>query len=171
MSLESNTWKEHKYAISDYFTAKDNIYRGTGLEGIINRNTLADVGLGLLLSGGIDSSLIASRISDKNISTYTVGFDSNKFDETSDANAIASHLGLSNTSVMMKGELNIDFTSLVRAFDQPIADPSIMNELYKNINKSGLKVVLGGDGGDELFNGYKYMTVFVNVIYKFSHST
>ena len=120
----------------------------------------ADVPVGILLSGGIDSSLVtamASRIS-KNVKTFTITFPGHKkFDESKYAEIVANHFGTDHIK-LSGSEVSIqDFIDLSMQFDEPMADSSsIPTYLVSKLIREHCTVALGGDGGDELFGGYPY---------------
>ena len=131
------------------------------LRAAVREQLQADVPVAVLLSGGVDSSLvtaIASKVSPDPIRTYSVsmrGFP--RFDEAKYARAIASHFGTQHT------ELSVDPSSvgvidaLAQQYDEPIYDSSMIPTylLAQTVSRE-CKVVLGGDGGDELFGGYRW---------------
>ena len=124
----------------------------------------ADVPVGILLSGGVDSSLItaiASRYS-SNIQTFSVGFkNSPKYNEVEYAQLIANHFGTNHTELYVENNNSEDIPKLAAQFDEPMADSSILPTylVCKSIKKH-CKVALGGDGGDELFGGYPHYKDF-----------
>jgi asparagine synthase (glutamine-hydrolysing) len=130
------------------------------LESSIKQQMVADVPVGVLLSGGVDSSLItaiAARNTER-LKTFTVRFPgSGKLDETKHARLIAKkfnteHVELDASSV--KPDLLI---KLARQFDEPIVDSSMIPTfLVSQLVQKHCKVVLGGDGADELFGGYEH---------------
>ena len=130
------------------------------LESSINQQMIADVPVGVLLSGGVDSSLItaiASRNS-SNLKAFTVRFpNSGKFDETEHARLIANTF---NTEHVELDASNVDpeiLYILARQFDEPIVDSSIIPTfLVSQLVQKHCKVVLSGDGADELFGGYDH---------------
>ena len=120
----------------------------------------ADLPVGILLSGGVDSSLIAALASQssKDISTYTASFPQwGSYDESDHARVIAQKFGLTHTEVEVDlAEVNV-IEKLAKQFDDPISDSSMIPTfLLTHEVKKYTTVVLGGDGGDELFGGYKH---------------
>lgn len=128
------------------------------LENSVRRQLVADVEVGLLLSGGVDSSLVtalAARNFEK-IKTFTVGFqDYSEFDETKHAALIADYFQTDHTVLQADDVQPEIFQVLARQFDEPIIDSSMIPTFLvtQQISKY-CKVALGGDGGDELFGGY-----------------
>lgn len=124
----------------------------------IDRTLIADVPVGILLSGGIDSSLVAAFASKTtpSLKAFTIGFDDAQFDELDYAKKIAAHLGLEHHHLMMKSH---DLVSYLDAFignyDEPFADSSAFPTMaVSELARQEVKVALCGDGGDELFAGY-----------------
>jgi hypothetical protein len=121
--------------------------------------TIADRPLGVLLSGGIDSTVVASRLAQQRMTsyrTYTAAFPGSDMDESPAARETAAALGLPNTPIIVPDHLEHDFSRIVAALDEPFADPSSFPSWYlaREVSRE-VKVVLAGDGGDELFAGYK----------------
>jgi len=136
--------------------------QGSWLEALdesVRMRTIADRPLGVLLSGGIDSTVVASRLAQQRMTsyrTYTAAFPGSDMDESPAARETAAALGLPNTSIVIPHELDQDFARIVAALDEPFADPSSFPSWYlaREVSRE-VKVVLAGDGGDELFAGYK----------------
>ena len=120
----------------------------------------SDVPVGLFLSGGIDSSLLAAtwrRIRPNDtIRTFTVGFDDPSYDESGPARAMAEHIDADHKEIRVgEGDMVAEIDRVWDHLSEPFADPSIIpTALLCRVARKELKVVLGGDGGDELGAGY-----------------
>lgn len=124
-----------------------------------NLRMIADVPVGVFLSGGIDSSLVAAivqKYSKMPINTFTIGFEDKKYDESNYAKEIAKYLGTNHTELICNKEDALAIImKLPKIFDEPFADSSaIPTVLVSELAKKQVSVVLSGDGGDELFCGY-----------------
>jgi asparagine synthase (glutamine-hydrolysing) len=124
----------------------------------VRRQLVADVPVGLLLSGGVDSSVItalAARAA-PDVRTFTVGFPgAGVFDERPHARLVAAHFGTRHTE-LEAGDVSPELLPLLaRQFDNPVIDSSMLpTYLVTKLVKAHCAVALGGDGGDELFGGY-----------------
>ncbi len=128
-------------------------------EDAVRKRMIADVPVGVLLSGGIDSSLvtaIAQKYSATPVRTYTIGFDTKEENEALYARDVAHALGTDHTELYI-GEKEL-FELLKDApvyYDEPFADPSLLpTMLVSKLARQDVAVVLSGDGGDELYCGY-----------------
>ena len=119
----------------------------------------ADVPIGALLSGGIDSSAVvalAQRESDRPLRTYSIGFDVGEYNEAPAAARVAKHLGTEHTEMMVSGAEALDvIPRLPELFDEPLANPSqVPTYLVCHLARREVVVALSGDGGDEVLGGY-----------------
>jgi asparagine synthase (glutamine-hydrolysing) len=132
------------------------------LEGVladaVRSHLVSDVPLGAFLSGGIDSSLVVAlmaRAMDRPVTTFTVGFDEASHDELPHARRIAQHLGTDHHEFVVRPDALAILDRLIWHFDEPFADASAIPTWYvSEMAARHVKVVLSGDGGDELFGGY-----------------
>jgi asparagine synthase (glutamine-hydrolysing) len=127
----------------------------------VGRRLVADVEVGALLSGGVDSSLmvgIVRRRMHRTLKTFTIGFDDPAFDERPYARRMARHFGSEHHEQRLSLSEGPSLISpLLRRMAQPFGDASLMpTALVSRLAASRVKVVLSGDGGDELFCGYHH---------------
>ena len=124
----------------------------------------------LLLSGGVDSSLVSEYLTKKGIKkSFSVGFPDNpEFDESNDAMKVANYLDLDHSILNFTCEDYFkQIKNLNNIYEQPLGDSSSLptSLLMKVISENGFKIAYGGDGGDELFFGYKRHKKFGDVFY------
>lgn len=130
------------------------------LEDAVRRQLVADVPVGVLLSGGVDSSLVTAMAvrAAPRVKTFTVRFPgSGEHDETEHARLIARHFGTEHLELEAEpGSVDL-LDLLARQYDEPMADSSMIpTYLVSRLVRQHCTVVLGGDGGDELFGGYTH---------------
>lgn len=180
-SGEYLVFKDGHYEVKRYFDlldARPNIITDKdeaihALEALLNESISirinADQPIASLLSGGIDSATINSYAlqSGVNMQTYTLGYkDFAKYDERANAKETADFLGLKNRAVEISQNDFIDASDKVLdALDEPLNDPASvpLYLLFEQIKKDGYKVVLSGEGSDELFLGYRQYFEFLDI--------
>lgn len=126
---------------------------------VVERQLVADVPVGVFLSGGIDSSAVtAAAVSGrKNINTFNVGFDVPRYDETEYAREVSRHLQTSHETFRLSGTASATdlLPKLLWHLDEPFADATILPTfLLSEMTRRRVTVALSGEGGDELFTGY-----------------
>ncbi|MHB0993932.1 MAG: asparagine synthase (glutamine-hydrolyzing) [Sulfurovum sp.] len=130
-----------------------------------NLRMISDVPVGTFLSGGIDSSLVTALLQKNNeekISTFTIGFEDERYNEAQYAQKIAEYLGTNHTEYYCTKQdaLNI-IPVLPKMYDEPFGDSSVIpTALVSKLAKEKVSVVLSGDGGDEAFCGYSSYELF-----------
>jgi asparagine synthase (glutamine-hydrolysing) len=123
------------------------------LEKSTKAQMVSDVPLGTFLSGGVDSSMVASFMG--RATAFSIGFDDASYDELPYARAVAGHLGMNLHAEIVKPDVAGLFEQLMYHLDDPIADFSIFPTfLLSKLAREHVTVALSGDGGDELFGGY-----------------
>jgi asparagine synthase (glutamine-hydrolysing) len=140
-------WRDH--ASSFYETLKNSV----------QQELVSDVPVGVLLSGGIDSSTIAALMVDLypgTVDSFSVGFEEASFDESRYARMVAERLGTRHNELILTSKMVAQMVPTITDFlDEPFGDSSLIPTYFLSLFVRGyVKVVLGGDGGDELFAGY-----------------
>jgi asparagine synthase (glutamine-hydrolysing) len=168
--------REHEYwSVRDIFDGHEAVSLREELsrmpdEGVLERaesslqkafeyRMVADVPVGVFLSGGIDSSLVAAilvRRSGFGLRTFTIGYGASEFDETRYASQVAKALGSEHTELIVSPKAALDAASeLPEIADEPIGDSSLIPTLMvSRLARAHVKVALSADGADELFGGY-----------------
>ncbi len=124
----------------------------------VRRRLVSDVPVGAFLSGGLDSSAVVAMmagLSSEPVRTYTIGFEEKGFSEVEDARAVARHFGTRHHEYSVRADAVEILPDLVWHLDEPFGDSSAVPSWYvAKMAAQDVKVVLSGDGGDELFAGY-----------------
>ncbi len=167
--FENGEIKEHCYWDFTFGKTEDHPVEDyiQGIRQHINRaveeRLMADVPLGAMLSGGVDSSIITgimSQLMNEPVKTFAVGFDVPGYSELPYARLVAQHFGTEHHDLIVKcSDLSAYWPLLTWHRDEPVSEPSDIGVyLVSKLAKQYVKVVLSGEGGDELFAGYpKYI--------------
>jgi asparagine synthase (glutamine-hydrolysing) len=153
-----------KWAQSNAFT-RDRTLEGTAhslrelLSDSVRMRLVSDVPLGILLSGGIDSSAVAAfavQHATEKVKTFSIGFEEDSFDESRFARLAAQRLGTEHYEATLSVETAADLISDIGSWlDEPLSDGSLIpTYMLARFVRHHVTVALGGDGGDELFAGY-----------------
>ncbi|HEY0322455.1 MAG TPA: asparagine synthase (glutamine-hydrolyzing) [Pyrinomonadaceae bacterium] len=129
------------------------------LQDSVRMRLVSDVPLGVLLSGGVDSSTIAAlavRSSSETVKTFSISFAEASYDESKYARAVAKFLGTDHHEERLSVDLAANLVGEIGSWmDEPFSDPSLVpTYLLSRFTRKHVTVALGGDGGDELFAGY-----------------
>jgi asparagine synthase (glutamine-hydrolysing) len=129
------------------------------VESSVKYRLISDVPYGTFLSGGIDSSLVsavAQKVSNNRLKTFSIGFESTKYNEAPFAQKVAEHLGTDHHTFTMKEQDAMDKVPVMFFYyDEPFADSSALpTMLVSEMARKHVTMTLSGDGGDELFHGY-----------------
>ena len=159
---KDGTLRQHRYwqayfrddFAGDYEEAKAAVRKTLGAA--VKRRLVADVPLGLFLSGGLDSSIVTALAAEHGpVKSFSIGFPETAYDERAHAQAVANHLGTEHHFLEVQPE---DFPLLEQAvefYEEPFSDSSLLPTcLLSRFTRQHVTVALGGDGADELFGGY-----------------
>lgn len=165
-------WSDGGYVIRRYWDAAD-VPRRDGVSTTRAKGELrdlllhsveaqlaADVPVGFFLSGGVDSSSVVAAARrmrpDLPLRTFSVGFPDRSYDERRAAATVSRHLGTDHTELVVEPRPEDVVDRILPCFDQPFADPSMVPTYYLcRLARQHVGVALSGDGGDELFAGYR----------------
>ncbi len=133
------------------------------VEDAVRLRMISDVPLGAFLSGGVDSSAIVGLMagqSERPVTTCSIGFDSERFDEVQYARQVAMQFNTDHHEFTVRENVADNLAGIARYFDEPFADPSFVPTYFvSQLARQKVTVALAGDGGDENFAGYsKYRT-------------
>lgn len=150
--------KTENYPVEDYIQGiRQHVKRA------VEERMMADVPLGAMLSGGVDSSIVTgtmSQLMDEPVKTFSVGFDVPEYSELPFARLVSQHFGTEHHDLVVKcSDLSTYWPLLTWHRDEPVSEPSDLGVyLISKLARQHVKVVLSGEGGDELFAGYpKYI--------------
>jgi asparagine synthase (glutamine-hydrolysing) len=125
----------------------------------VRAHLVADVPVGVFLSGGIDSSLLAALAAPQvtgQLQTFSVGFEERSFDELGRARLVAQRYGTDHHETILRPDASGLLGEIVDAFDEPFADSSALpTYVVSRLASEHVKVAMSGEGGDELFGGYQ----------------
>ncbi len=172
LSLEPGSylcWKSGKTKITKYWSINFEFTRKISYSEALNetrsliresvmRRLQSERPMGVFLSGGVDSSVIAAFMTDLSpgvVQSFSIGFDSQGFNEAPFARKVAEHLGTKHHEEIIQPDPNLLINEIGDLLDQPFADSSILpTYLLSKFARQNTIVALGGDGGDEVFGGY-----------------
>ena len=124
----------------------------------VRAHLLSDVPVGVLLSGGVDSAVLAALAAQETseaVHTFTIGFEERSFDERAEARLVAERYETNHHELLVRPDPLLLLPALAEAFDEPFADSSALpTYLVSQLASEQVKVALSGEGGDELFGGY-----------------
>ena len=124
----------------------------------VRAHLVSDVPVGVLLSGGVDSALLAALAAEESsepLRTFSIGFEERSFDELADARRVAERYSTQHRELVLRPDAALLLPALADVFDEPFADSSALpTYLVSELAASDVKVALSGEGGDELFGGY-----------------
>jgi asparagine synthase (glutamine-hydrolysing) len=165
------TFENHRIQINSYWSVQylpkkdspeDELMDGLvyTLNNAVKRHLVSDVPVGAFLSGGLDSSIIVAlmnRVAGKSVDTFSLGYESGGKDELGYAALVADYYGTTHHEFRVDPEMTQILPELLWHLDEPFFDNSIVPTYYiSKLAKENTKVVLSGDGGDEIFGGYEW---------------
>jgi asparagine synthase (glutamine-hydrolysing) len=163
------SWRDSKATTSTYWSAdfdtKIDISYEEALEvtkelieAAVSRRLISERPLGSFLSGGYDSTVVTAymaKLMKEKVQTYSIGFNSEAFNEAHHAKQVANYLGTNHHEEILSPDSALVIEKISQVLDQPFADSSIVpTYLLSKFARENLIVALGGDGGDEVFGGY-----------------
>ncbi|WP_431108832.1 asparagine synthase (glutamine-hydrolyzing) [Winogradskyella poriferorum] len=148
----------------------------------VDSRSIADVGLGTFLSGGVDSSIVSlclSQATDKKIDTFSIGFKKASYDETDKSRVVAKMLDSNHHEFIIdEDDLKHNIHEILVNFDEPFSDTAALpTHLLSEKTREHVTVALTGDGGDEVFGGYNKYYIgkmnkrYTSVVPKVLHKT
>lgn len=162
-SKKLSIWQYWKAArVEDYSDNEEELLEELEalIEDAVKRRMISDVPLGAFLSGGVDSSLVVAmmcRVSNDHVKTFSIGFEEGKYNELPYARIVADHFNTEHSELIVKADAFSVLPELVKQFDEPFADSSMIPTYYvSKATREFVTVALSGDGGDELFGGYTH---------------
>jgi asparagine synthase (glutamine-hydrolysing) len=124
----------------------------------VRAHLVSDVPVGVLLSGGVDSGVLAALAASESaepLRTFSIGFEESTFDELADARRVAERYATDHHELVLRPDAALLLPALAEAFDEPFADSSALpTYLVSELASRHVKDALSGEGGDELFGGY-----------------
>jgi len=160
-SIQSNEYwdlREGDYSIRDYDECLRYVHDLVS-SSIVSR-TVSDVPLGVFLSGGIDSSIIVSVLSRRvaGLKTFSIGFESEGYDETGFSDIVSKEFGTDHRRFVLDPDMVAELLpKVVSSMDEPCGDQALLPVFWLSHEaRKSVTVVLGGEGGDEVFAGYSY---------------
>src|SRR4051794_740123 len=151
--------------VEPYWSLEPRSYEGDWLELVretvgsaVRSRLVADVPLGVLLSGGIDSSVVVAEMAAAGgtVRTFTVGFGDDRYDERAYARAVAERYGTEHEEIVVEPDVTDLLPRLAASFDEPLGDEAALPQyVVSELARRHVTVALTGDGGDEAFAGYE----------------
>lgn len=166
LTVENGTIKTRRYWNLTWQKSRTNLSLSYSAEELrelladaVRMRLVSDVPLGILLSGGVDSSTVAAfatQFSTEKVKTFSIGFEEDSFDESKYARQVANHLNTDHYEDKLSVEKAADLISEIGSWlDEPMSDGSLIPTfLLSRFVRKYVTVALGGDGGDEIFAGY-----------------